>query len=260
MSSSLPLKLILFNLARWIRHHWVSWGLLAGIYSIAATVLFTAILELRFKQEPPFLEVWLVLIAALGIPALFEKAPLPVIPAFKVWKMNSLMRMYITHELRRFNPWLCCFLPLSLSVALGWTHPISILVLTQINPQRALYSIHRWRTFAVTHCPDRGARELMLGFAIVQTILILPWFILNSSYWTLGLAGTWLGASLIFEGDSGRPGLVNSVVMTGALLGSLLGSLHWLVLIFCLDFMFRMARTVKDRLKSVEYFDEDTLL
>lgn len=259
-AASLPTRLSTLNLARWIRHHWLSWGVLAGIYSIAATVLFTAILELRFKQEPEFWAVWGLLLAVLGVPALFEKAPLPGLPSLRMFRPRTLTTLYALHELRRPNAWIACALPLGVSIAFDLRHPIALLILTQLNPQRALYSMHRWRTFALSHSPSNGARELILGFALTQLTLLLPWGIVDPTYLPLGVAGVLLGASLIFEGDSGRPGLVNAVVLTGALLGALLASLHWLVILFCAYFMMRMGDSVRERLRSVEYFDEDTLL
>jgi hypothetical protein len=257
---SLPTHLFFLNLFRWIRHHWLSWGVLAGIYSIAATVLFTAILELRFKQEPEFWTVWTLLVAVLGVPALFEYFSFPGIPAIRAARPRSLTLVYVLHELRRPNAWIACLLPLLAALIFDLKQPTMLLILTQLSPQRALYSIHKWRTYALSHSPLNGVRELILGFSLTQLVLLSPWVFVNPSYLPLGVAGVLLGSSLIFEGDSGRPGLVNAVVLTGALLGALLASLHTLVILFCGYFMLRMGDSVRERLRSVEYFDEDTLL
>jgi hypothetical protein len=194
---------------------------------------------------------------------------------FWAWFAGPLGRLYLRHDLRRGATWLV----VSLSAAAGGMFPEgrrSLWVLAaQLPVQRALYSIHRWRGLALAYHPVRGARGLLASVLVSQVLqFAIAWLSvgilgpltggMSTAEWLKlgagGLGGVVSAASMAFEGDSGRPWIVNFLALTAGTLGGFacLASPWYLLLVAY--FASRMILLVDKRLHSVEHLDEDAVI
>lgn len=258
----------------------MSWGLLSLIYSFTVAVLLQPLLESAFKKEFPLEPLWIATCGLLLLPGAFEFLPVPSLPLIRQgrfseslwrWKSGSMGPLYLRHEMRRGATWVMVIFVVCLLVILPERFlPFSIL-LFQLPIQRALYSVHRWRSLALAAHPKGGASLFLMALLKAQ---VLQWLVVWASasllgvfrgpdLWTYGLAGlsAVIASSITaFEGDSGRPWLVNFMALAaGSLAGYLTLSYPW-ILALVLYFSKSMIQSVEGRLKSVEHLDEDRVI
>ena len=99
----------------------------------------------------------------------------------------------------------------------------------------------------------------VLILALAGYVELLSWNQIVSSGAVL-IGGVVAAAAVVMEGDSGRPGLVNTVsLISGMLMGLFCMISPWFFLV-SLYFAHKTAALVVDRLKSVEFFDEDVVV
>lgn len=272
------LRLNLLNFARWFRENWLAWVLLSFIYSVTLVLLLQPFLELALKAEFPFWPLWSVTCAVLLIPAMVEAIP-GIGLRIPVAAPTGLMGIYLRHELRRLPTWVGIAVPV---VAIHWMPPgreALWLVAAQFPMQRALYSLQRWRTLALTNHPGLGASRLVTSLAVSQFIQFAKaWVGMGLGVWLvpqffgsmelmvwlrLGMAGAAAVAAssgLAMEGDSGRPWLVNFVTLAAALIAAFATFAWPIALLIVVYFAGAMSGAIRERLRSVEHLDEDLII
>jgi hypothetical protein len=288
-SERLPLGLAFLNLVRWLREYFVSWGVLSLIYSWTVTLVLQPILEQFFKHEIRFWPLWAATCALLLIPSILEYLPWPAVSfqwkrigfmsqgifRERVWSRSpwSMVRLYLRHELRRGATWFTLILAVCLGAAMPRPKSAIWVLIALLPCQRALYSIHRWRSLVLIGSAREGARQLYLAFGISQLIqLAIAWLALGlaagpdwgmQTWLKLGagsLGGVIAASMVVLEGDSGRPWLVNFISLAaGALGGYVCFAAPWALLLI-LYFYFKMQTSVAQRLHSVEHLDEDRFI
>jgi len=265
----------------------VAWGLLSVIYSITVTLVLQPLLENALKREIAFTPLWLTTCSVLLIPGVLEYLPLPSL-SFR-WKFlgfvsrdsfsESMWRtlggylapLYLRHDLRRGTTWLTVFFCVLLGSLLPSGKSAFWVLISQLPLQRALYSVHHWRRLALAFQPKNGAKNLMGALWTSQFIqLVVSWTALGAmqvipqSEW-LALGPASLGAmvaagSMTFEGDSGRPWMVNFLALAAGTIGGFLCLISPWFLLLVIYFSYSMSNIVSGRLLSVEHLDEDTVI
>jgi hypothetical protein len=272
----MPFRLLALNLLRWLREYLVVWGLLSVIYSLTVTLVLQPLLERALRRELPLGPLWAASCALLLVPGLLEALPLPGIPARRgPFFGRGLLLLYLRHDLRRSATWLVVVLSIVAGSLLPAGREALWVLFAQLPVQRALYSVHRWRGLSLAYHPSKGASQLLLAIGAAQLFqLAVAWGSLGAMS-LLGAAMQWpawlalgpaalgavlAGGSMAFEGDSGRPWLVNFLSLAAGTIGGYLCYWQpWLLLVvgyFCL----RMDAAVAHRLHSVEHLDEDSVI
>ena len=271
----IPARLVILNLARWLREYAFVWGVLSVVYSLTVTLLLQPILERVFHREIPVAPLWALICGILIVPGILEHLPLPSFSLrrglLSLMSKGSFIRLYLRHELRRGSTWLTIGLTVLVGVSLPDSKRALWILAAQLPVQRALYSIHRWRGLALSFQPQTGASKLLAALSLSQVIqLLFAWSLLgltgvfSVSQWLLlgqGALGAVLSASMVaMEGDSGRPWIVNFISLASGILGGYLCyASPWVLLLVA--YLFRNMQTnVGMRLHSVEHLDEDTLI
>ncbi len=277
-------RLRTLNLWRWVRAHAIAWTLLAAIYSVTAAILFQTVLQVGLRWEPPLVQVWAGLVFLLLIPALIEKLPLPALSAGKrplgvlppgvfsegvfARTIGPLGQLYLRHELRRGPTWLAILI----SVLAGALLPKALapfwVFIVLLPVQRALFSAEKWHQFVRFYV---GARGPWYFLGALWTSQLLQYLVVVVA--TAGIRGEmpveWIfagasavvaGASMAFEGDTGKPGLVHLLSLTAGVLAGVFSMVSPWVFLAVVYFASRMLAISGNRLKSVEWFDEDTVL
>ncbi len=273
-------KLLTLNLFRWIREYIIAWGLLSLIYSYTLTLLLQPMLEAAFKREIPVPPLWITTCAALILPAILEALPYGhkrlVRRGFfgeRIWRVlaGGLGPLYLRHDLRRGATWFTVALSVGLAGVLPEKQQALWILVAQLPVQRALYSVHRWRTLALNFHPSSGAPYLIGSVWLSQSIqYLVGWLalgamqILQTQEWiSLGLAGfaaVLSAATTAMEGDSGRPWIVNFVALAAGIIGGFLTLFSPWAFLVVVYFCMQTRKTVLERLKSVEHLDEDTVI
>lgn len=280
---TLPLRLRLLNAWRWLREYFWIWGFLSVIYSLTVALVLQPLVEQALKRELTLAPLWISVCALLLIPGMLERLPLPPIsfrffmPAGtfseRIWSSlgEGLGRLYLRHELRRGAAWFTIVVVVLGGSLLPVGYRAFWVLLAQLPLQRALFSIHHWRAIAVLHHPAHGAMRLMIAVTSAQLIQLgVGWVALGAVTGDFGQTWLKLGAgalggllaacATIFEGDSGRPWLVNFVAMTAAIVAGFLSFWSpWFVFLSIYGLL-NMAGRVSGRLRSVEHLDEDHLV
>lgn len=284
----LPARLLLLNLFRWIREYIITWGVLSFIYSLTVTLILQPFLERFFGREILFAPLWGVTCALLIIPAFLEALKLPPLGLVKrggfserFWRRpaGSLGVLYLRHDLRRGTTWFVVFLAVLIGISLpAGLAPLLVLV-ALIPVQRALYSVHKWRTLALAGSPRSGAGQLIRAIEVSQLVQALVFWLalgaasalpvetgerLSLSHWLqLGpavLGGVLASASTAMEGDSGRPWMVNFIALAAGILGGFLCLYSPWFLLVVIYFDGQMRKLSEQRLHSVEHIDEDIII
>ena len=273
----MPWSLKCLNLMRWVREYWLSWGLLGAIYSVTATILLQAVAGAAFRIEPPFVLVWVILCAALLIPAFIELIPFGVPLPLGRMRRAGIGSLYIRHDLRRVATWTGVILVSvsgSLFIESGSAARLYWVPVVLIPVQRALYSFRYWKGIVSEFRPESGAVSLLASLLGSQLIQFgVAWVALGltvldiASWWELwfrmgagGIGAVVAGSAVAFEGDSGRPWIVNFMSISAGILAGYL-SMEWpLVLIGVLYFSNQIVRGAVNRLKSAEIFHEDIVI
>ena len=277
---ALPRRLRLLNLIRWARAHWFSWTLLGLAYSAAATVLIGGVAEAMTGAAPPWVPLWGAISLVLLAPAFLEKLPLGGIPFVRrlAFGESPVLRatgplgpLYLRHELRRGATWAGVGLTAAIGATAAEVAPALWVIAALLPSQRALYSIHRWRSLAVSLRPASGAGSLLRAFLAAQLVQIfVAWAAVGVAslpplavFLRMGagaLGATLASGAMALEGDSGRPWLVNLASASAGLVVGFLCFLWPVVLVPAGYFAARMVPAVASRLRSVEHFHEDLVL
>jgi len=278
--------LLFKNSYRWVFENIWVWGLLVVIYGYTLVLLLEPILEHWLH-----LEIHLGLLTALGcaslwFPGLLNFIPLPSLPLpnriFSSAKFpgKETGRLYFRHEMRRGVTWLV----IALMVLAGMMMTVALMPLwifvAQISTQKAFFTFKNWQLLVLNHNPQRGAGQLLFGFLFCQSVIqILAWLALGFAilisrqlgfisdltflnWLSMGAGG--LGAvisacTLAFEGDSGRPWLVNFISMTAGVIGGILSMAYPVTLVLIIYFAWRFLASSQHRIRSVEQFYEDAI-
>jgi hypothetical protein len=271
-------RLLLLNGLRWWKENFWVWGILGSIYSLTLAIVLQTVIELSLKAEVGLPNVFVGMAVALLIPALIHALPVPSLPLpfgkARGSELGSFVRIFLSHELRRTQNWIAVGLTALALLALpsSWM-PLS-LAFGQAPVQQTLFSVQKWRALALAHSPQHGARHLFVSFQVLQMILGVALLVLWVSATMLkgqslelfpryipAIVGAWMGgSSVLLEGDSGRPWLVNFISLAAGLVAGFFTVLHWGFLLLIFYFCAQMVGSVKERLRSVELLDEDTLV
>lgn len=273
-------RLKLLNFARWLKEYLISWGLLSLIYSITVTVILEAVLENAFKSELDFGPIWIATAVLLLVPGVLEALPLPAVPWIRrgffsesFWRRlgGPLVPLYLRHELRRGTTWLVLWISVALGTMLPPGKAAFFVFFAQLPVQRALYSIHRWRSIALVFRPMECGQALLsavwiaqliqwgiawMAFGIASEIPADQWLKLGAA----SLGAVLVGASMALEGDSGKPWMVNFISLAGGTLGGFLCLYSPWLLLAALYIAFNMRTIVLKRFLSVEHLDEDLVI
>ncbi|MCC7442894.1 MAG: hypothetical protein IT285_14775 [Bdellovibrionales bacterium] len=234
------------------------------------------------KIEVPWPAVGGAVLLTVAGAAGVELLPLGALPLRRglfresFWKKlgGRITPLYLRQEFRRGPTWAAILLTAFAAAMLppAWA-PLWIII-CQWPVQRALHSGRRWQRFVRLHARDGGISAYLGSLwtaQVIQYLLlfvalgILPGSPLSSTPAVAALGCGGLGAvlggvSVAVEGDSGRPGLVNLVSLTaGTICGVACFASPWFLLAV-IYFCTRTADTGRYRLRSVEWFDEDTFV
>jgi hypothetical protein len=271
-------RLLLLNGLRWWKENFWVWGILGSVYSLTLALILQTVVELSLKAEVKLSSVFLGMAIALLVPSLIHALPLPSLPVSfgrpRGSELSSFVRLFLSHELRRSQNWVAVVLTglVLFSLPSQWL-PLA-LAFGQAPVQQALFSVQKWRALALAHSPQHGARHLYVSFQLLQLVLgglvLVLWLVLASSAghsldllvrYLPAVFGAWMGgASVMLEGDSGRPWLVNFISLAAGLVAGFFAVLHWGFILLIFYFCVQMMNSVKERLRSVELLDEDTLV
>ncbi len=269
-------KLNFLNGLRWVRENIWVWGLLALIYSLTLAHILEAVLELSLKKEYSWKILWPMTWLAMLFPWFLHRFSLPGV-RFSIPTLPGapLVGLFLRHELRRGQNYFSVILAVVLLSVLPVEWAPLVLLIGQIPVQQGLYSIQGWRVLALSASPQEGARQLVLSFVLLQLILgflmLSGWVIVvglgrrdllfTIPRWIAPLTGAWIASSCAaLEGDAGRGWLVNFIGLAAGLLGGFIAALHPLLVIFVAYGGLQMVNSVKERLRSIEFLDEDTLI
>jgi hypothetical protein len=283
-----PKALYIKNATRWLAANAVPWVLLSGIYSLTVAILLQTVLERLQGAQPALISIWMLSMAILLIPGALEHLPLPELPRLRpakrlfrerIWSNlggGSLLPLYLSHEFRRPQTWLTVLITVTLGSLLTDDRIRLFVFVAQLPLQRALWSIGGWRRIAL-RSPDGtalGASALIASYAVSQFLqlgiaLVALATVRLSSGESLSLlveiipaclSGVLCTAAVAMEGDSGRPWIVNFAGLSTGIIGAALGLWQPALLLISMYIYFNLKGTVKNRLWSVENFDEDALL
>lgn len=272
------LFLKVLNLFRWSREFVVVWATLSIVYSLTVALLLQPALEWTLNQEVPFRLLWACVGILLLIPALLEALPLGGFsfragPAVFMPSgvFGGKFAIYLRHDLRRGATWLTVLVVVWVGSLIPEGKEVLWVLITQLSVQRALFSVHRWRILALNFKPGSGAGLLLsaIRFSQLSQLLVagVAWIALRPmplEQWGLLMlasgAGVVASSAVAFEGDSGRPWIVNFVALAVGVLSGFLTYAFPLSLIFVVYFAEKMRSVVEGRLYSVEHMDEDALI
>ncbi len=277
------------NAARWFAANAITWVLLSSIYSLTVAILLQTIIE-RLQGAPAELApIWLMSMLLLLIPGALEKLPLPNLP-FQLssrrlfsqtwWTRlggSSLLPLYLRHELRRPQTWLTLVITVTLGALLPDAHLKLWIFIAQLPLQRALWSIGGWRRIALRtpDGPSEGATLLLTSFlwsqliqgAVALLALLCARALENGTpapdlapLAAAQLASIFGCAAVTMEGDSGRPWLVNFAGLSAGIIAASVTLWQPALLLLAVYAFSNLKLNVKNRLWSVEEFDEDSLL
>jgi hypothetical protein len=269
-------RLKTINALRWIRENLWVWGLLATIYSYTVALVLESVLELASGVDLSWGILWPVTWGALFLPWILHRLPMGSL-SIQVPHVARIpfVGLYLRHELRRTQSYISVAVSLVLLLSLPPEWMPLALIVSLIPSQQGLYSIQDWRVLALASNPQHGARWLLVAFGACQLILgslvLLGWviwaFLFSREHlveilrWIPPFYAGWLASSCAaLEGDAGRRWIVNFVGLAAGLIGAFVASYHPLLLILVAYFSLQMVNSVKERLKSVELMDEDTLI
>ena len=271
-------RLLLLNGLRWWKENLWIWGILGSIYSLSLALLLETVIELTLKTEVKLITVFAGMSISLLVPAILHAVPLPSLPIPlgrpSGSELGSFIRLFLSHELRRSQNLCAVAFTVILLVSLPQTWLPLALALGQLPVQQSLFSVQRWRALALAHSPQQGARHLFIAFQFQQCLLgiaVLAGWVLTSLLmdrsigptllYLPAIAGAWMGgASVLLEGASGRPWVVNFISLAAGMVAGFLTVLHWGFVFLIIYFCVQMAGNIKERLRSVELLDEDTLI
>ncbi|MBC7692238.1 MAG: hypothetical protein H7222_10755 [Methylotenera sp.] len=252
------------------------WLLLSSIYSLTAALILQGIFENLTKFEISLQLIWLGTVLTLFIPAMLERISAPVpdngtLNSFTAMVRDPFIRIYLKHDLRRLATLLTWLVSLVIGFLLPEKKHALWVLAAQLPLQRALFSVHKWRTLAIAHYPRSGAEKLITSLWASQTcqLLLASLGLLANPHvhfheWLMTVIGAWGGiitaSSMCMEGDSGRPWLVNFITLAaGTLAGFLCFYSPWFLAV-AIYFSWNIRSRVEQRLHSVEHLDEDSLL
>jgi hypothetical protein len=282
------INLHLKNAARWFAANAVTWVLLSAIYSLTVAILLQTVFERLQGAQPELISIWVLSMGILLIPGALEFLPLPDLPRFrkksrhfgeKFWTRlggGSFLPLYLRHEFRRPQTWLTLVTAVTLGSFLEAEKLRIWIFISQLPLQRALWSIGGWRKIAL-RAPEGaslGASTLIASYCVSQVIqALIAWLSLLAVLTVSGaslspfiallpacLSGVLCTAAVCMEGDSGRPWIVNFAGLSAGILGAALGLWEPALLVIAIYIYFNLKGSVKNRLWSVENFDEDSLL
>lgn len=268
----------LLNLARWIKEHAISWGLLFFLYSILAVVLAAPLLELAMKLELSSFSVWLGVCALIGSALFVEWIPYSLFHFhWKVPFRSFLLDVYLQHEFRRLATWVGLAISIGLAVAVPGKWIDFWIFICLFPVLRAMFSIQAWRGIVHPFYKTTGPYRLMATLAVSQAIqlgivfcsvLILRYFLYGAEFsfkkWVLLFSGSFCGVvsacAMAYEGDSGRPWLVQFMALGAGLLVGVIGLISYWTIPFVLYFYYKMLDSIGSRWKSIEVFHEDVIV
>jgi hypothetical protein len=247
------------NVFRWVKTHIVEWMILGLMYVVLARLVFV--------------QDWWAPIAALVLPftlILMSKALLDRI-GYRIQGFKGIFKWlqfpWAVDSLRRLDFWII-LLGSVLAEVLFYSRPeIAFLIFVQLPVQWMLYRLRFWISFTRLFHAKTGAQSLYywtLGFNLTWAFLISVSFYLvypeMGFYRPLGMFAAVLGATIVlFEGDSGRPVLVQLVSLTtGTFAGWSVLDFPYMI-IFWFYLAYRMGDLIKNRLVSIESMYEDII-
>lgn len=267
------MKFVLLNFFRWFREFILEWTLLGLIYSLGLVILVEPILNEFLQIKTSFILVWVGVCISLVLPLVLEKGfrNFSFIFKFQDRFIEPFVAGFLYSEFRKISVWMGLSVALILiSILKGWNQfsLITWVVIVQLPIQRGLYALANWQNGALLFFPRTGATRLYMAFTVAQGVqfflLVLASALIfggiGIQHVLIGIGGFLLGCSVSFEGDSGKPWLVNIISVAAGMIGSIVVSITPWSLLGIAYFWYKMHGAVKDRLHSVEHFYEDTLI
>lgn len=272
------------NFGRWLRAHIVSWGVLGVIYATTLAILMQPVLG---AEATSLGEIALINALVLLVPGAIEyvgvhlqRHPLGGPGLRPLVSGRGIIRLWQAHEWRKLSTWACVALAVVLGVGfarVGSPNQSLWIVIAQLPAQRALWSVWRWKDMVLNRDPRSGAARLVvaLGLSFVQWMLLstLLWIEVGIAVggavpagWSVARTGfavvlaAFANAAVCWEGDSGRPWLVNTIALAlGSVAGWLTDALPWSGVLLAL-LGYRYVQELGLRPLSVARMDEDTLV
>lgn len=190
--------------------------------------------------------------------------------------LKGFSYLYLSQELRKFSAWLSsaavCFTLFLLPKQWMFLTPVVV----QFSLQRALYGLRAWTQLFNLHTPSAPSHEVLDGILLSQ---LVQWLAVSGTLfifqpldawknlpvpaweWWIAMNGVLVGAaSVVLEGDAGKPLLVQFISLaTGLFSGFLCFFSPWFFL-GVVYFYFRMRQLAARRLASIEAVGDDLVV
>ncbi|MGE0614770.1 MAG: hypothetical protein AB7P04_03945 [Bacteriovoracia bacterium] len=263
--------MLLTNALRWFRENLLRWLVLGSIYAVTLGVVLQPFLEKILETRVSVARLGAIVLGLIGAATLLERvrgyfgffsAPL---------RCSSLARLYLAHQFRRINPWLTVVIAGASVMLFPEGHERAWAFAVQILVQRELMSVQRWRNLVHFAGTADGPGGMLEGLWVSQGWQAAAAWMLAAicglgfgvDSWEIAaaaLGGAMAGISVAWEGDAGRPGLVNFISLAAGCLATAvcLGS-PWALLAVAY-FAAKCRGLAANRFKSVDSFHEDFVI